>query len=83
MEAHLRQLHRATGRRPSIAPVDVDELVDWAVSAGYDPGSGEARSEFAAELARSGRARKWPPARNEACWCRSGRKYKHCCATAG
>ncbi|MFB6784581.1 SEC-C metal-binding domain-containing protein [Streptomyces sp. NPDC056352] len=23
----------------------------------------------------------WPPARNEPCWCDSGRKYKKCCGT--
>ena len=22
----------------------------------------------------------WPPGRNQPCWCRSGRKYKKCCA---
>lgn len=79
MEDHLRRLHRETGRRPSIAPLDVDELADWASRAGLDPDTGSARSRFAAELARSGRALAWPPGRNDPCWCRSGRKYKRCC----
>jgi hypothetical protein len=79
LEDHLHQLHRETGRRPSIAPLDVDELTDWAASAGYDPDTGSSRSRFAAELARSGHALAWPPGRNDPCWCRSGRKYKRCC----
>ena len=29
--------------------------------------------------ARPDRVRLWPPQRNEACWCDSGRKYKKCC----
>jgi hypothetical protein len=79
LEDHLRLLHRETGRHPSIAPLDVDELADWASRAGCDPDTGSARSRFAAELASSGRAIAWPPGRNDPCWCRSGRKYKHCC----
>ncbi|HUR86877.1 MAG TPA: SEC-C metal-binding domain-containing protein [Solirubrobacteraceae bacterium] len=79
LEAHLRQLHRETGRHPSIAPLNVEELTHWATAAGEDPDSGSARSRFAAELGRTGRALPWPPGRNDACWCRSGRKYKRCC----
>jgi len=79
LEGHLRQLHRQTGRRPSIAPLDVDELAAWATRAGSDPDTGSSRSRFAAELARSGHAVAWPPGRNDPCWCRSGLKYKRCC----
>ena len=79
LERHLRQLHRETGRRPSIAPLDVDELANWAAEAGHDPDTGSSRSRFAAELARTGHALPWPPGRNDPCWCRSGRKYKRCC----
>ncbi|MGH2712718.1 MAG: SEC-C metal-binding domain-containing protein [Thermoleophilaceae bacterium] len=79
VEGHLRLLHRETGRRPSIAPLDVDEFSDWAASEGYDPDSGATRSQFAAELVRTGDSIAWPPGRNDPCWCRSGRKYKRCC----
>jgi tetratricopeptide (TPR) repeat protein len=79
LEGHLRQLHRETGRRPSIAPLDVDEFTGWAARAGYDADTGSSRSQFAAELARSGHAVAWPPGRNDPCWCRSARKYKRCC----
>jgi len=80
IEGHLRRLHRETGRRPTIAPLDVDEFAAWTAEAGYDADTGSARSQFAAELARSGHALAWPPSRNDPCWCRSGRKYKRCCA---
>ena len=81
LEGHLRSLLRQTGQRPSVAVIDVDELVAWCETQRLDPDSGEARSGFAAELLRNGRTLPWPPARNEACWCRSGRKYKRCCGT--
>ena len=79
MEGYLRHWHRETARRPSIAPLDVDELIAWAAEVGRDPDTGEARSLFAAEVARSGGAVEWPPGRNEKCWCLSGGKYKRCC----
>ena len=79
MEHELRVLHRMTGRCPGIAALDVVELESWAVGQDYDPDSGIARSQFAAELGHSGLAEPWPPGRNEPCWCRSGRKYKRCC----
>ncbi|MGH9120915.1 MAG: SEC-C metal-binding domain-containing protein [Acidimicrobiales bacterium] len=44
-----------------------------------DAGSGEARSSYAADIARRGAALPWPPGRNAPCWCGSGRKYKTCC----
>lgn len=81
LEGHLRQLHRETGRRPSIAPLEVDDLAAWAARAGDDPDTSSSRSRFAAELARSGHALAWPPGRNDPCWCRSGRKYKRCCGS--
>jgi tetratricopeptide (TPR) repeat protein len=79
LEGHLLELHRETGRRPSIVPLDVDEFADWAARGGYDADAGSSRSRYAAELARSGHAVAWPPGRNDPCWCRSGRKYKRCC----
>jgi tetratricopeptide (TPR) repeat protein len=79
IEESLRRLRSALGQRPSVAPIVVEALVDWAATEGHDPASGEARSEYAATLASSGGAISWPPGRNDACWCRSGRKYKRCC----
>jgi tetratricopeptide (TPR) repeat protein len=82
IETQLRTLHTALGHRPAVAPIVVDEFTRWAAEEGYDPGSGEARSVYAAEIDRTGRVIPWPPGRNEPCWCRSGRKYKRCCGRA-
>ena len=57
----------------------VDGLAAHAEESGHDPGSGEARSSYAATLLRTGTAVVWPPGRNERCWCGSERKYKKCC----
>lgn len=82
IERGLRRLHVATGRRPSIAPIDVEELVAFAAGEGLSAGDGQTRSRFAAELYRTGASLPWPPGRNNPCWCGSGRKYKRCCAGA-
>lgn len=77
IEARLKWLSKqASGQRLSVSPLTVAELVD---AHGADADSGEARSSLAAEVARTGRAVGWPPARNDRCWCGSGQKYKKCC----
>jgi len=82
LEEHLRVLDRDLGQHPSVAPIDVGDFLSWAVSEGYDPGSGEARSAYAVHLKQTGRTIAWPPGRNDACWCRSGRTYKRCCGAS-
>ena len=82
LESHLRDLDRSLGQHPAVAPIDVDEFISWTTAEGHDPGSGRARSVYAAELHRTGRAIAWPPGRNDPCWCRSGRKYKRCCGAS-
>jgi len=79
IEEQLRTLHAALGHRPTVAPLIVDGFLAWATEEGYDPAGADARSTYAAELNRTGRAIPWPPGRNDPCWCRSGRKYKRCC----
>jgi len=79
IEEHLRRLRDALGRCPGVAPIAVEALVEWAAAEGYDPDSGEARSQYAAALASTGGAIPWPPGRNDRCWCDSGQKYKRCC----
>lgn len=64
------------GDSPSVSPLTVEELVS---TEGDRAGTGEARSRLAAELARTDRALRWPPGRNQPCWCGSGQKYKKCC----
>ena len=79
IEARLRVMRSETGREPSVAPLRVERLVEFAEENGIDPYSGAARSRFAAELGGTGESVAWPPGRNEPCWCSSGRKYKRCC----
>jgi tetratricopeptide (TPR) repeat protein len=77
IEARLKWLAKqAPGHRLSVSPLTVAQLVE-VHGAGAD--TGEARSSLAADVARSGRAPEWPPARNDRCWCGSGQKYKKCC----
>jgi hypothetical protein len=79
IEDQLHRLRSALGQRPSVAPIVVEALVEWAATEGHDPDSAAARSEYAATLATTGAAISWPPGRNDARWCRSGQKYKRCC----
>lgn len=79
VEARLRAMRSEIGREPSVAPLQVERLVEFAEENGIDPDSGSARSRFAAELGGTEGSVAWPPGRNEPCWCGSGRKYKRCC----
>ena len=77
LEAELKGLaHQRTAATLKISPLTVEELDEVE---GEEAGTADGRSHLAAEIARTGRAISWPPARNEPCWCRSGRKYKRCC----
>lgn len=79
IEARLREVRSETGRVPSVAPLEVDAVVQFASEHSLDPDSGSARSRLAAMLGSRGETVPWPPGRNEPCWCGSGRKYKRCC----
>ena len=65
-----------TGHPLHIASLTVEDLI---TTMGERAGTAAARSERAAQMLEQGRAIAWPPARNDRCWCRSGRKYKQCC----
>jgi tetratricopeptide (TPR) repeat protein len=79
IEGRLREVRAATGRVPSVAPLKVEALGEFAAAHGLDPETGEARSQLAAVLGSCGATIGWPPGRNDSCWCGSGRKYKRCC----
>lgn len=64
-----------------VAPLRLADYLPWCVDEGLDPELPESRARYAAELTRQGGFIHWPPERNAPCWCRSGRKYKRCCAT--
>ena len=81
----LRYAEDPDGRRLSIkvAPVVLSAYLPWCDERDEDPGAAPTRASYAAErvrLAAEGVVA-WPPARNDRCWCGSGRKYKQCCGT--
>ena len=80
LDGHIRWMRRDGVHVCAVSPIVVDTFVAWCADHHEDPE--EARAGYAAESLRLGEAIVWPPGRNDACWCGSGRKYKKCCATA-
>lgn len=66
----------------AVAPVRVGPFTDWCAEHNRDSDSSNTRAAYAAHLAAEGDPGivRFPPGRNEPCWCGSGRKYKKCCA---
>ena len=80
IEARLKRLARTlTGHPMRVSPMTVDGLTEYCAKEEEAPRTAEARSFYAAEIARRSGALPWPPGRNAPCWCGSGRKYKTCC----
>ena len=80
IEARTKRLARhLVGQRFAVTPLTVEALEARAASEGVEAGAAQTRSYLAAEQLRQGLATAWPPARNDPCWCGSGRKYKSCC----
>ncbi len=82
LEGQMTRIAEATGTALWLAPVAVAAYLSWCESAGLDSADRGSRAAYAAELASTGKAVRWPPGRNEACWCGSRRKYKQCCRAA-
>ena len=85
-QEHYRNVERELGQRPEERPVlvlvDPAELDAYAEEHGLDPAEEDTRSAWARSLpVDSPRLVGWPPERNRACWCGSGRKYKKCCGS--
>lgn len=66
----------------AVAPLRVPAFTAWCTEQGREPDSSDARAAYAAHLgtAADPGVVRFPPGRNEPCWCGSGRKYKKCCA---
>jgi len=81
MERRLSELHETGAARLSIVPLRTVELDQWATV--HEPDKedpAQLRARYAADMGRDpSRTIAWPPARNQPCWCGSGRKYKKCC----
>ncbi|WP_409332801.1 SEC-C metal-binding domain-containing protein [Trujillonella humicola] len=80
MEGRLRARSEAGMTAIRIAPIRWAEYTAWRKENREDGDPADLRARYAADLcADSSRVVTWPPARNEPCWCGSGRKYKKCC----
>ena len=77
LESRWRQLAERGVARITLVPASADGLARFAERTGGDPGDEHTRKAYMDEIAAIGIH--WPPARNAACWCGSGRKYKKCC----
>jgi hypothetical protein len=65
-----------------VVPLRLADYLPWCVAGSHDPGSSEARAEYAVEQVRvSDDVIPWPPGAGEACWCGSARGYADCCGT--
>ncbi|MGI8330744.1 SEC-C metal-binding domain-containing protein [Actinomadura scrupuli] len=83
-EDHRREVERSLrgsvgrgGAAPGIALIEVPGLLAFAEEQGHDPAQRETWQAYAEGDGIT--LVKWPPGRNEDCWCGSGRKYKKCC----
>jgi tetratricopeptide (TPR) repeat protein len=85
MERRLRELRETGAARLQIAPLRAVQFTQWvAEHEPEDEDPAQLRARYAADLGRDpSRTIRWPPARNEPCWCGSGRKYKKCCGAPG
>jgi hypothetical protein len=79
MERVLREAAEVQGASACVVPLDVAGLLEYAAREGKDPASRQTRTDYNEWLEGACRDIAWPPERNAACWCGSGRKYKKCC----
>ena len=80
IEARLREL--AAGQnitKISLVLGSVDGFAEYLRSTGDDPAEEPVRLAYAEQARRHGQVIRWPPGRNQLCWCGSQRKYKKCC----
>ena len=84
IEHRLRAVALQTvGARLVPTPLTVAAVLEQealAASEGGEPAGAQVRGRAASLRAQQGFGTAWPPERNAACWCGSGRKYKQCCA---
>jgi len=81
MESKMRDLTAHGILISGVAPILVDDYLAWCAEHDKDPGQGDSRASFAANLGRAGETIPWPPRRNAPCWCGSDLKYKLCCGS--
>lgn len=81
LELLLRDLRAQSVPRLALTPIIVSEYLSWCAEHGEDPEQSDTRAGYASELLDD-TTHRWPPERNQPCWCGSARKYKKCCLRA-
>lgn len=79
LELLLRDLRAQGVARLALTPITLDSYLNWCAERERDPEQSDNRASYATELVERDAVHPWPPARNQPCWCGSGRKYKKCC----
>ncbi|MFJ2112828.1 SEC-C metal-binding domain-containing protein [Streptomyces sp. NPDC087850] len=82
LEASLRDLASTGTPNLGIVTATVPSYEAFAASEQSSPSHPALLPQYATTLAARGRATPWPPARNAACWCGSGRAYGECHGTS-
>jgi hypothetical protein len=83
---HRREVQEVLSRRDARRALAVGTVADfrrYTGSHGLPGAEVESRARYARDLVRRGEVGRWPPDRNEPCWCGSGHKYKRCCGSPG
>jgi hypothetical protein len=78
LEASLRELASAGTPNLGIVTGTIPSYEAFAASEATTPSDQNLLPQYATTLAARGRATPWPPARNAACWCGSGKTYATC-----
>jgi hypothetical protein len=80
MESWLREARDTEMTALRVAPLRWAEYTEWLAANGEGGDPAQLCGQYAADLGRDpARAIRWPPGRNEPCWCGSGHTYKKCC----
>lgn len=78
IEASLRDLSSTGTENLGIVTATIPSYEAFAASEQSSPANADLLPQYATTLAARGRAVAWPPAKGAACWCGTGRVYRHC-----
>jgi tetratricopeptide (TPR) repeat protein len=79
LEAKLATLAAEGAHRISIVPCDVDTFAAHLDQNGESQPDSASRQDYLDVRYRQGQYLRWPPQRNQPCWCGAAVKYKKCC----
>jgi hypothetical protein len=81
LEAKLGTLAAEGAHRISIVPCDVDTFAAHLDQIGEIQPDSASRRDYLDVRYRQGHYLRWPPQRNQPCWCGAAVKYKKCCGS--